>query len=82
MIVIHNFAILADHRRVLNDAVVAGRNHDHLLWAEDDLLIVLTNERLWTDLKLCHIAVLVKDVDVIVRWDTIDALRFTRVCLL
>lgn len=81
MSVEYHFAVFSDHHWVLDDAVMTGRDHDHLLGTYNDLLIVLTNERLRADLELCHIAVLIEHVDVVVRWNTVDALRF-RVCLL
>ena len=81
MSVKNNFAIFSDHDWVLNDAVMAGRDHDHLLRTDDDLLIVLADERLRADLELCHVAVLIEHMDVVVRWYTVDALRFS-VCLL
>ena len=74
MSVEHNFAIFSDHGRVLDDAVMTGRDHNHLLGANDDLLVVLTDERLRADLELCHIAVLIEHMDVVVWWNTVDAL--------
>lgn len=72
--VLLDFSVLSNHGRVLDDAVVARWNDDHLLGTENHLLIVLANECLRADFKLCHIAVLIQDVDVVVRWDPIDAL--------
>ena len=74
MSVENNFSIFSEHRWVLNDAIMTGWDHDHFLWTDDDLFIVLTNECLRANLKLRHIAVLIEHMDVVVGWNTVDAL--------
>lgn len=75
MLVHHNFSFLSKHGGVLDDAVVTRRHNNHLLRSKDDLLVVLTDEGLGTDLHLGHIAVLVQHMDVVVWRDAVDALR-------
>lgn len=76
MLIQHWLSVLVAHEGVLHDAVVTWRHHNHLLRAEDDLLVVLTDVRLGTDLHLCDIAVLVQHVEVVVGRDAVDALAF------
>lgn len=62
--------------RIFHDAIVPGGHHDHLLWTKDDLLVVLANEGFWACLHLSDIAGLIQDMEIVVRWDTVDALSF------
>ena len=51
-----------------------GRHSDHLLWAMDHLLVVLSDEGLGTHYQASHVGVLVQDMDVEVRGDAVDVL--------
>lgn len=48
----NRFVVLVLQMGVLYDAIMAWGHHDHLLWAQDDLFIVLPNECLWTGFNL------------------------------
>ena len=76
MLIYDHVAILADHGRVLYDAVMAGRDHDHLLRSKDHLFIVLSDVGHWTQFHFGDIGVLVQYMNIVIRWNPIDTLRF------
>eukprot|EP01137_Pigoraptor_chileana_P037472 Opistho-2@34593 len=70
----HRVALGVHKHGILHHAVAARRHCDHLLGAIDDFLVVLTNERLGSDLNACDVLVLVEHVQIKVRRDAVQIL--------
>ena len=74
MLVDDGSLVVAAQDGVLDDAVVSRWHHNHLLRAQDHLLVVLPDVGPWPDLHLGHVGVLVQHVHVVVRRDAVDGL--------
>jgi len=58
---------------IFNDAVLTRGDDDHLGGTHKDLLMILANEGLGTNLKTGHVGVLIQDMEVVVRGDSNQA---------
>mmetsp|Transcript_77 Transcript_77/g.153 ORF Transcript_77/g.153 Transcript_77/m.153 type:complete len:225 (+) Transcript_77:2398-3072(+) len=70
MTVEEHCTILAAHCRVLNGSVAARGDAHHLEWTRHDALVFLSRERLWANLYPGHIAVVVKHMDILERFQS------------